>query len=125
MKVRAFNTGHAEFWKAAKDAIENIEGAGNRLHTGAYSLILVATDGYPVNGEEDYVNCELSINSMGKNDPDSKKLTEILALTFCRNGRLKFFGLNTFMRYVENVDLDTLRDIQKRIENRLNMEASV
>lgn len=125
MKVRAFSTEHATFWKAAKDAIENIEVIGRSLHTGAYSLILVATDGYPVNGEEDYVNCELSINSMGKNDPNREKLAEILALTFCRGGSLKFFGLNTFMRYIDNVDLDTLRDIQKRIENRLNMEAAV
>lgn len=125
MKVRAFNTGHAEFWKAAKDAIENIEGAGNRLHTGAYSLILVATDGDPIDGEDDYVNCELSTCSMGGNDPDREKLAEILALSLCRGERNQRFGKKVFLRYVENVDLDTLRDIQKRIENRLNMEAAV
>jgi hypothetical protein len=125
MKVRKFDSQHAAFWMAAKNAIRNIEETGRIIHMGAYSLILVATDGDPIDGEDDYVNYELSTCSMGGNDPDREKLAEILALSLCRGERNQRFGKKVFLRYIENVDLDTLRDIQKRIENRLNMEAAV
>ena len=125
MKVRKFDSQHARFWMAAKNAINEIEDIGLRLHAGAYSLILVATDGDSIDGEDDCVNCELSTCSMGENDPDREKLAEILALSLCRGERNQRFGKKVFLRYVENVDLDTLRDIQKRIENRLKKEAAV
>ena len=125
MKVRAFNAEYAAFWMAAKNAIRNIEEAGRITHMGADSLILVATDGDPIDGEDDYVNCELSTCSMRENDPDREKLAEILALSLCRGERNQRFGEKVFLRYIENVDLDTLRDVQKRIENRLNLEAAV
>ena len=114
MKVRKFDSQHARFWMAAKNAINEIEDIGLRLHTGD-----------SIDGEDDCVNCELSTCSMGENDPDREKLAEILALSLCRGERNQRFGKKVFLRYVENVDLDTLRDIQKRIENRLKKEAAV
>lgn len=125
MKVRKFDSQHARFWMAAKDAIDEIEDIGLRLHTGAYSLILVATNGDPDKGEEDYVNCTLSLSSAGKDDPDYNKLAEILALELCREGRHKDFGEKTFLRYIENIDVHTLRRFQLMINTRLNMEGAV
>ena len=126
MKVRKFNSQHATFWRAAKDAIENIKGEGCKLHTGAYSLILVAADGDPIDdGEEAYVNCELSTCSMGENDPDREKLAKILALSLCRGERNQRFGENVFLRYIENVDIETLKKFKFMIETRLVAEGEL
>lgn len=117
MKVRGFNPEYATFWKVAKDANENIRAAGRGLQTGNYSLILAATD-----EEESYVNCALSINSTGVVDPDGERVAKILALALCDSESAKCFGRKVFMRYVENVDLETLRKFRLMIETRLMAE---